>query len=234
MDIENLDWYYEDCVIGGPGAFMISVRGTEAFLEGTRTKLVLDIASAPQTKPLVRHASTEKPRVSCYIGEMLWRQRMGEMMRFAFARLSLALAVALAIAPAARADNAPPPIIEGQARVLPVLAKNGMVVAQEGKAARIGVDILKRGGNAVDAAVAVGFALAVTLPRAGNLGGGGFMLIHRAEDREDDCHRLSRDRAGGDHADVFLDANGNADPYQVARFSGLADRRAGHGRRSRA
>ncbi|MGA8603200.1 MAG: hypothetical protein WB663_17630, partial [Beijerinckiaceae bacterium] len=61
-------------------------------------------------------------------------------MRFAFARLSLALAVALAIAPAARADNAPPPIIEGQARVLPVLAKNGMVVAQEGKAARIGVD----------------------------------------------------------------------------------------------
>ena len=78
MDIENLDWYYEDCVIGGPGAFMIPVRGTEAFLEGTRTKLVLDIASAPQTKPLVRHASTEKPRVSCYIGEMLWRQRMGE------------------------------------------------------------------------------------------------------------------------------------------------------------
>ena len=56
--------------------------------------------------------------------------------------------------------------------------ENGMVVAQEARAARIGVDILKRGGNAVDAAVAVGFAMAVTYPRAGNIGGGGFMVIH--------------------------------------------------------
>ncbi len=78
MDIENLDWYYEDCVIGGPGAFMIPVRGPKAFLEGTRTKLVLDIASAPPPAPLVKRASTENPRVSCYIGESLWRQRMGE------------------------------------------------------------------------------------------------------------------------------------------------------------
>jgi hypothetical protein len=82
MDIENLDWYYEDCVIGGPGAFMIPVRGPEAFLEGTRTKLVLDIAKAPETipqmNPFLRRASTENPRVSCYIGESLWRQRMGE------------------------------------------------------------------------------------------------------------------------------------------------------------
>jgi gamma-glutamyltranspeptidase/glutathione hydrolase len=61
-----------------------------------------------------------------------------------------------------------------------VAARNGMVVAQERLAAEIGADILKRGGNAVDAAVATGFAMAVTYPRAGNLGGGGFMLIHRA------------------------------------------------------
>ena len=62
----------------------------------------------------------------------------------------------------------------------PVVAQNGMVVAQESRAARIGNDILQRGGNAVDAAVAVGFALAVSYPRAGNLGGGGFMVIHLA------------------------------------------------------
>src|SRR6188472_799315 len=61
-----------------------------------------------------------------------------------------------------------------------VTAQHGMVVAQESRAARIGADILKRGGNAVDAAVAVGFAMAVTYPRAGNIGGGGFMLIHLA------------------------------------------------------
>ena len=59
-----------------------------------------------------------------------------------------------------------------------------MVASQEGRATRIGVDVLKAGGNAVDAAVAVGFALAVTLPRAGNIGGGGFMLVHLAARNE--------------------------------------------------
>ncbi len=64
--------------------------------------------------------------------------------------------------------------------IQPVLAEHGMVSAQEAVATRIGVEILQRGGNAVDAAVAVGFALSVTLPRAGNLGGGGFMMVHEA------------------------------------------------------
>ena len=66
-----------------------------------------------------------------------------------------------------------------------VVAEHGMVVAQERLAARIGADVLRRGGNAVDAAVATGFAMAVTYPRAGNIGGGGFMVIHSRERGED-------------------------------------------------
>ncbi|HMK69837.1 MAG TPA: gamma-glutamyltransferase, partial [Xanthobacteraceae bacterium] len=101
-----------------------------------------------------------------------------------------------------------------------VAAAHGMVVAQEAIAARIGADILRRGGNAVDAAVAVGFALAVTYPRAGNIGGGGFMLIHRAagEDTAID-YRETAPTAINDKS--FLDAQGNADP-QKSRDSALA------------
>lgn len=66
----------------------------------------------------------------------------------------------------------------------PVIAHNGMVVSQNSTATRVGQQILARGGNAVDATVAMGFALAVTLPRAGNLGGSGFMLLHQAESKE--------------------------------------------------
>src|SRR5688500_7117666 len=69
--------------------------------------------------------------------------------------------------------------------VQPVVARHGMGVAQEAIATRIGADILKAGGNAVDAAVATGFAMAVTYPRAGNIGGGGFMIIHRQRNRQD-------------------------------------------------
>src|SRR5688500_14398434 len=76
-----------------------------------------------------------------------------------------------------RADYVPAAVDQQR----PVVATNGMVVAQERRGAEIGRDILARGGNAVDAAVATGFALAVTYPRAGNLGGGGFMTIYNAE-----------------------------------------------------
>ena len=70
------------------------------------------------------------------------------------------------------------PIQEEMQIAQPVTEKHGMVSSQEALASKVGVNILKQGGNAVDAAAAVGFALAVTLPRAGNLGGGGFMIIH--------------------------------------------------------
>jgi gamma-glutamyltranspeptidase / glutathione hydrolase len=105
-------------------------------------------------------------------------------------------------------------------RAQAVVAANGMVVAQEALAARIGVDILQKGGNAVDAAVAVGFAMAVSYPRAGNLGGGGFMVIHRAggDDAAID-YRETAPQAINDKS--FLDAQGNAD-QQKSRDSALA------------
>jgi gamma-glutamyltranspeptidase/glutathione hydrolase len=90
----------------------------------------------------------------------------------------------------------------------PVHARHGMVAAQEPYAADAGLAVLKAGGNAVDAAVAVGFALAVTHPVAGNLGGGGFMLIRMADGRTDFLDFRERAPAGATH-DMYLDASGN-------------------------
>lgn len=90
----------------------------------------------------------------------------------------------------------------------PVKAKHGMVVSADPLATQIGVEILKRGGNAVDAAVAVGFALAVTYPAAGNIGGGGFMNIRFADGR---CYAIDyREKAPGKaFRDMYLDSTGD-------------------------
>jgi gamma-glutamyltranspeptidase/glutathione hydrolase len=118
--------------------------------------------------------------------------------------------------------------VTGQARVtgtIPpvtaVVAHHGMVVTQEARASRIGLDILKRGGNAVDAAVAVGFALAVTYPRAGNIGGGGFMLIHLARANRQVAIDYRETAPAATTPDVFLNASGEADPRK-SRETGLA------------
>jgi hypothetical protein len=76
MDIDNLDIYYEDCVIGGPGAFVIPIREREQFKEATRTKLVLEIAGRAPERPVVP-AQARAPRISCTIGEQMWRERWG-------------------------------------------------------------------------------------------------------------------------------------------------------------
>ncbi|MET0257647.1 MAG: gamma-glutamyltransferase, partial [Methylobacterium sp.] len=139
-------------------------------------------------------------------------------------RLAASLACLLLLAEPARAQADPTPGSLGtaplqaeDARVLPVLARHGMVSSQEAHATRIGVDILKRGGNAVDAAVAVGFALAVTLPRAGNLGGGGFMLVHLAERDETIAIDFRETAPGAATADMFLGADGQPDKAASTR-----------------
>src|SRR5947207_15816799 len=104
----------------------------------------------------------------------------------------------------------------------PVYARKGMVVAQEPLAADVGVAVLKSGGNAVDAAIAVGFALAVTHPFAGNLGGGGFMLIRLADGRT--TFLDFRERAPEKSSrDMYLDAKGELtrDSVEGWRSSGV-------------
>jgi len=92
-----------------------------------------------------------------------------------------------------------------------VAAEHGMVVAQEKIAARIGADVLKRGGNAVDAAVATGFAMAVTYPRAGNIGGGGFMIIHLAERHQDVAIDYRETAPASTTPGIFLGPDGKPD-----------------------
>ena len=75
-DIENLDLYYQDCVIGGPGAFIVPVREARHFAEAVRTKLVREIAGVFEPEPLIKPAQ-ERERMNCLIGEIMRRQRFG-------------------------------------------------------------------------------------------------------------------------------------------------------------
>jgi len=76
MDIDNLDVYYEDCVIGGPAAFVVPIRERAQFKEATRTKLLLEVAGR-WPRRLVKPAAAQAPRISCAIGEQMWRDRWG-------------------------------------------------------------------------------------------------------------------------------------------------------------
>ena len=76
IDIKDLDIYYEDCVIGGPGAFVVPIREREKFKEAIRTKMVLDIARH-DGGPRVIPAAARAPRISCTIGEQMWQNRWG-------------------------------------------------------------------------------------------------------------------------------------------------------------
>ena len=113
------------------------------------------------------------------------------------------------------------PIIEYKSVNHPIISDNGMVVSQRMIASEVGADILRQGGNAVDAAVATGLALAVVLPRAGNLAGGGFMVLHLA-DQDKTITIDYREKAPAlAYRDLFLDENGNYDKKK-AQFSLLS------------
>jgi gamma-glutamyltranspeptidase / glutathione hydrolase len=136
-------------------------------------------------------------------------------MASAFDRRTFLAGLALLIAtllPAAaqeprRAPYTPPP----PQTIHSVPAEHGMVVAQEKMGARIGADILRRGGNAVDAAVATGFAMAVTYPPAGNIGGGGFMVIHMRDHDEDVAIDYREAAAAATTPQIFLGSDGRPD-----------------------
>ena len=125
---------------------------------------------------------------------------------FAFVA-TLAFGLAPAAAQDARRTYVPPALDTVHA----VPSEHGMVVAQERISAQVGADILRLGGNAVDAAVATGFAMAVTYPRAGNIGGGGFMVIHSAERNEDITIDYRETAPAATTPQIFLGADGKPD-----------------------
>jgi gamma-glutamyltranspeptidase / glutathione hydrolase len=144
--------------------------------------------------------------------------------------LSLYLALTIWVSPCSASSLAPPFLPEptspnlsapttnlnlfGQTIFHPIYAAHGMVVTDQRLATHIGVEILKKGGNAIDAAVAVGFALAVVFPNAGNLGGGGFMMIHSAKNQSDhalDFREMAPSKA---HRTMYLDEKNQVIPEQ--------------------
>ena len=103
----------------------------------------------------------------------------------------------------------------------PVKGAHAMIAAGEPIAASAGLQVLKDGGNAVDAAVTIAFTMAVTLPQAGNIGGGGFMLIHSASSKEVVAIDYREKAPGAATRDIFLDSEGNPD-NTLSRFSHLS------------
>ena len=113
------------------------------------------------------------------------------------------------------------PAMRQTARLPVVRASHGMVVSKESHATHVGVDILRQGGNAIDAAVAVGFALAVTSPRSAALGGGGFMLVYLAKEKRTVALDYREVAPSALSRDAFLDSSGQPDG-RLSRDTGLA------------
>jgi gamma-glutamyltranspeptidase/glutathione hydrolase len=117
--------------------------------------------------------------------------------------------------------GAQPAIISQKDIFSPVRSRQGMVVSTDSVATQIGVEVLKKGGNAIDAAVTIGFVMAVTQPRAGNIGGGGFMLIHRAKSGEVVAIDYREKAPSQAHRNMFLDKKGTVNTA-LSRLSHLS------------
>ncbi len=143
--------------------------------------------------------------------------QLSQLQKLTIAVISLLMIVL----PAHAQDAVLTPIVRYEGIHHPVLSRAGMVVTQNAIASQVGADILARGGNAVDAAVAIGFTLAVTRPRAGNLGGGGFMLVHLAGEGKTIAIDYREMAPAAATRDMFLDAADDVDNTK-ARFSHLS------------
>ncbi len=141
---------------------------------------------------------------------------------------ALAFTLAVSLPLSALAQDEPPATIASGGDLIgynsihhPTIGRDGMVVSQNKIAARIGADILRKGGNAVDAAVAVAIAETLTLPRAGNIGGGGYMLIYNAADKSTTAIEYYGQAPMGVKPDLLLDATGKFDRSKMLSFKGV-------------
>lgn len=132
--------------------------------------------------------------------------------------LTLTIALFFSVSSFAQ-ENPSTPLFEYSAINHPVMGKNGMVASHNALSSEIAAEILAKGGNAIDAGAALGFALAVTLPRAGNIGGGGFMLVHVAELNKTIAIDFRETAPAAASRDMFFDEDGNVVADQTYRFS---------------
>ena len=148
-----------------------------------------------------------------------------------FASLVIAVAMTFNASPVfAQPEDQGGPLIDYGTRFIPAISSRGMVSGPERLASEAGLDMLKRGGNAIDAAVATGFALAVTLPRAGNIAGGGFMLVHLAESDEQVFIDYREMAPASASRDMFLNEDGSVNKqmaYNSVNAAGIPGTVAG-------
>ena len=129
------------------------------------------------------------------------------------------LFVTASLTPNFAQEGSSQPLFEYSAINHPVMGKQGMVASHNVLSSQIAAEILENGGNAIDAGAALGFALAVTLPRAGNIGGGGFMLVHVAELDKTIAIDFRETAPAGAFQDMFFDEDGNVVMNETYRFS---------------